>query len=42
MGLFAAVALYRRGKLLGGAERKAMIQAANTWMVNQKLKAPIA
>lgn len=40
MRLFAAVALRRRGELLGGVEGEAMIQTADSWMVNQKIKSP--
>lgn len=38
MQLYAAVARYRRGQLIGGVQGRALIEAAEAWMTNQNIK----
>src|SRR5206468_3090984 len=40
MALYAAAARYRQGQLLGGTEGSELIDAARSWMANQKIQNP--
>jgi hypothetical protein len=40
MALYAAAARRRRGELIGGDQGRALVEAANTWMIGQNIKNP--